>query len=66
MMDTEIIITCGATLADIIDRHFCTRPHFTKLWPGDARGEYGHYLLWADERTAETILRQYPEVARCA
>ena len=65
-MHAPIIICSGAALADIIDRHFADRPHIEKLWPGDPRGEYGHNLLWADEKTAATILRRYLRVARCA
>jgi hypothetical protein len=65
-MDTPIIITCGATLADILRRYPSNPPIFEKLRPHDPRGNYGEYVVWLSEHHAATIVRQYRDLARCA
>jgi hypothetical protein len=65
MIEKQIIVTCGATVGDILQRMVNStgkRPRFEKIWPNDSRGDYGDYAVWLDDEVADMIVAKY----RCA
>lgn len=66
-MMVELIVSCGATLGDILQEYRAwtgERMPFEKLWPRDPRGEYGEYLIWLTPGQAQVVANRYSSVIR--
>ncbi|WP_294542008.1 hypothetical protein [uncultured Rhodoblastus sp.] len=63
-MNSTIIITCGATTADIRQELGSRCGGFSKLKPHDPRGIYGDFILNVTDEDAAFYKMKYPKVVR--